>query len=96
MVVVKIELWPMGDESKAKCLGKAEIGLIELSQDRRIGSYKYNLLKMGTSLSNRMDHPKKDIWRSGKVEGHDRLKRGPWDLLLMVLQQACKGRVPGA
>jgi hypothetical protein len=96
MLVVKIELWPMGDESRARCIGKAEIALTDVTPDRKFGNYKFNLLKWGVIASGGMKHLKKDIWKQGRVEGHDRVKRGPWDLLLMVLLQACKGRVPGA
>lgn len=67
MVVVKIELWPVGDESKARCLGKAEIALTGLSDDKQFGNYKFNLLKMDVPLSGGMKHLKKDIWKQGRA-----------------------------
>lgn len=93
LLVVKIELWPHGDESRARCLGKAAIALQKISSDGRVGSYRYHLLKWGKSVSSMMEHPKSNIWREGEVHGHDRIKRGPWDLLFMVLRDAVSSRV---
>ena len=89
MVVVKIELWPRGDESQARCFGTMEIELTGFEADSRgrarFGAYAYRILQWGT---------KRRTWRRGVVSGHDRVKCGPWDLVFRCLSRAVADRNP--
>lgn len=66
MIVVKIELWPHGDETKRKDLGYAAIALNAVSEDRKIGNYDVALSHNGNFFD------KEGIWKSGQVIGHNR------------------------
>jgi len=75
MIRVTIEILPSGDESR-----KRHIGTVEIANDgtgsRDIGNYSIRLAKFGAP---------KQTWLKGKLVGFDRIKRGPYDLLLQSL-----------
>lgn len=87
MIVVKLELWPGGDESRAEDLGSAIITNESNLSD--ISSYSVRLLK-GKRYSARSG-----VWRSGEVKGFPRTdtRVGPWELLFLALESALGKRV---
>lgn len=91
MLVIRIEMWPRGDQLKARLLGEGRIcnegGTAEL------GNYSVNLLR---SPEYAKPGNVGKSWRKGTVENFPRLKLGPWDLLLHALVSAIGKRNPGA
>lgn len=89
MIVVKIELWPLGDESKSKEIGRIDIAN-NLDGDAKRGSYTVVLHK-------RLGKVKRGIWKRGvvdienaekfEIEGFDRIRRGPYDLVYLALRK---------
>lgn len=82
MIVVRIELWPKGDESRKREIGVGHITNVGGTAAR--GDYKVKLLKSP-------EYAKRDgIWRSGEVHRFPRGGKvfGPWDLLLLALSAA--------
>jgi hypothetical protein len=75
MIHVRIEMWPLGDQSEAR-----HMGTIEIANDgtgtREEGNYKVRL--------SRMDSPTR-AWKSLAIKGFNRVTRGPHDLLLLAL-----------
>jgi len=84
MLVVKIEMWPKGDKTKARVLGEAEIANVGGTQE--VGDYDVRLLKWGAG---------RRTWKKGRVTGFPRLKLGPWDLLYRALAAIVAGRNQG-
>lgn len=75
MLVIKVELWPHGDESRKKNLGIAHIandGTGNLSR----GNYWVKLFKWDTG---------KRVWKEGEFKDFPRIKLGPWDILYRAL-----------
>lgn len=89
MIYVRVELWPRGDQAKAKVVGEATIanvgGTIE------VGEYEAALLKWKADETAHQDPTKAPVWKRMMVGGHRRLTRGPWDLLFRVLSAAVGG-----
>lgn len=88
MIVVKVELWPGGDEEHAIDLGRAQIvndlqG--SLASGLRGGDYHIRIEK-GAMYSRRPG----EVWKKGRVEGFPRQSKrvGPWELLFLALK-AC-------
>lgn len=81
MLVIKIELWPRGDETKAKELGRAFIAN-DASGGHEVGNYNVRLRRAGDA----------DDWRRGRVEGFPRLTLGSFDLLWRALGSCVGGR----
>ena len=81
MLVVKIEIWPFGQESK-----KRELGRMSIANDGtggvQTGNYNAKIFKS-------MEYSEKalstSVWKKGRVEDFPRLRLGPWDLLLRSL-----------
>lgn len=78
MIRITIELLPLGREEQKRHLGTMEIWN-DATGDQKTGNYGYKISKFGNPSS---------VWKSGKVKGFDRLSRGPWDLLCLVLLSA--------
>ena len=76
MLVVTIELWPLGDSTKAQHLGTATIGN-DGSGTLKLGNYRVKLSKRGKPLVE---------WKRGEVIGFPRHLLGPWDLLYRALR----------
>jgi len=84
MIRVKIELWPLGDKTKARSLGSMEIALDPKTLlTPKVGSYNYRILQWGKD---------RKTWKKGHVGNHDRMHRGPWDLLYRCLVDAVASR----
>lgn len=75
MLVIKIELWPFGDESQKRDLGVARI-INDGTGDANTGNYTVQLLK-GAEYSR---HPG-DVYKRGRVLNYPRML-GPWPLLM--------------
>ena len=75
MIVIKVELWPHGDSSKARSLG---IGLItnDNTGNGTSGNYFVELLTAGQQSRK---------WKSGKVKQFPRKKLLAWDLIYRAL-----------
>lgn len=71
---------------KVSLLSEMTVALTALTPDHRFGSYVVELSKFG-GLG-------KGIWRRGFVSGHDRVQRGPYELLYRALGAVLRGRVP--
>lgn len=78
MLVVKVELWPLGNEGNKKNLGTMYI-VNSGNGTKSLGHYEIMLSKWG-----RPEEP----YRVGTVTGFDRLKGSPWDLLRRAINAA--------
>jgi hypothetical protein len=88
MLVCKIELWPHGDETRARNLGCVEIANIGGTQTR--GDYKVKLSKSAEYAK------RPGNWKSGAVTNFPRTRLGPYDLLLRALAAVIGDRNPDA
>lgn len=91
MLVVKVEMWPGGDSTKARVMSVAAIDLLgQANADRpEIGvrkgerRYRVRLFKDtafgGPDASG--DLTNAPVWRGGRVRGHIAGRRGVWDLI---------------
>ena len=87
MLVVKVEMWPKGHESKAHEICRAFIANDGKTSRETEGEYgSYNARFMQSVRFN----PKK-VWRTGRVEKIHRSKRGVWDILFACLRSAGLG-----
>jgi hypothetical protein len=75
MLRVTIEVVPKGDENRRRHLGTVEIAN-EGTGSTELGNYAVRLAKFGRPQQH---------WMKGAVRGFDRLRRGPYDLLLQCL-----------
>lgn len=102
MIVVRMELWPGGDQSRAQDLGVAVIanegklitshpssGLPCLKVDD-CPPYSVKLLK-AAKFSKRPG----EVWRAGKVPSYPRADKrwGPWELLALALEATITDRL---
>lgn len=79
MIVLKLELWPMGDESRKRSLGHMTISNIGTSPDRKRGTYLLRLFgKQGRHMA------------TGHVHDWPRLRFHAWNLVHEAL--TCLGR----
>jgi hypothetical protein len=84
MIVIKCELWPGGDESKARELCRAFIANDAKTSTQTQGMYgSYDARFMQSIHFN----PKK-VWKTGRAENVHRTKRGVWDILYVCLRAA--------
>jgi len=83
MIVVRIELWPFGDHTKARLLGVASISN-DGTGDLKHGNYNAELSHAGKYLGER-----KGTWKRGRVERHLR-KLSPYHLVYKALKAALK------
>lgn len=88
MIVVKLELWPGGDESRKEDLGTALIANVSNLAD--LSSYSV-VLKKGARYSNNSG----ETWRTGTVESFPRndSRWGPWELLALALEVVVGKRI---
>ncbi len=77
MVVVKIEMWPHGDESKAYPLGQINIANDDTGTESS-GNYKAELLHAGRYWG------KPGAYRTGQIKGFPRAL-SPYHLIARVL-----------
>ncbi len=81
MVVIKLEIWPGGDESKARPLGRIDIANDNTGTEES-GNYKARLYHAGRFWG------RPGFWKFGSVQGYRRLVQSPYHLVLMALKSA--------
>ncbi len=81
MVVVTIEIWPLGNPKKRRLLGVAKIAN-DLTGDKKHGNYTVDLSHSGKYLEKG-----KGTWKSGKVK-HHRRSLSVYHLVCKALQAA--------
>lgn len=78
MVVVKIEMWPKGQESKAYHLGTLKICLDPKTKiEDKTRSYSWFAEKKGGGI----------FKKKGSIDGHNPKSKNQWDLLFGILRQ---------
>jgi hypothetical protein len=83
VIRVTVELVSAIDRSRDRVLGICEIANVGGTAQR--GIYKARISKWAPKLG--------ETWRNILVGDFDRLNRGPWDLLLRVLNTGLRGRM---
>lgn len=78
MIVIRIEMWPLGDESRKRELGVGHI-INDGNGSVERGDYRVELLKSPEYAKS------PGIWKKGRVQNFPRLRLGPWDLLFRAL-----------
>jgi hypothetical protein len=76
MIVIRVELWPHGDQSRAVELGGARIFNDGTGSPTR-GNYHATIFNRGGKV----------FWKSGRVEGSPRKRLGVWDLIFRALRK---------
>lgn len=95
MIYVRIELWPMGNKARARCLQEAII--CNTGGDLSTGEYKFKFSKTGGFKAAPDDIARgevKNVLRSGEVKGFPRLRLYAHDLLFRALRLAFGERNP--
>ena len=87
MIVIRVELWPLGFEAKKREIGVARISRVAGTKAR--GTYDVALLKSAEYASARNVGR---IWRKGKVSDFPGRRLGPWDLLFRALRATVADR----
>lgn len=86
MITVKIELWPHGDESKSREIGRMYIANVTNPQEKdveNIGDYAVAVCRRGTT-----DLTKHAPARVGKVLDYPRLSYNVWRLISRAIRSA--------
>lgn len=89
MIVIRIEMWPQGDESRKRTLGVGHItntGAQTLFTGATHGDYDVTLFKSPEYAKS------PGVWKKGTVKRFPRSRLGPWDLLLQALVSAIGDR----
>jgi hypothetical protein len=76
MVVVKVQMWPRGNEAEAYSLGTLTIALDPGTSTPTLRDYTWRITRFKD----------KGTWKSGRIEGHTPKTRGPWDLFFRILR----------
>lgn len=79
MIYIRIELWPLGDQSRKKLLAEGKI--VNVDGSNEIADYEYHLDQVlhGTEIMRK--------FKSGKIVGFQRLRYGVWNLLARALRE---------
>lgn len=80
MVVVKIELWPLGNEKHKREIGRAKIWN-DGTGDRNTGNYEAELSHSG------LFYNKDKTWKKSKVKNHPRM-HSPYSLVYHAFKNA--------
>lgn len=75
MVVIKVEMWPHGDESRKYSLASATIA--NIGGDVTTGDYEYKLFNKAGGF-----------WKAGFIKGFPRKRLMAFDLLYRALKEA--------
>lgn len=94
MLVIKIEMWPRGDATRAKEIERAYVWNDDTG-DLGSGNYDVILCKARKFMGDRpwttpRQMSDRDVWRTGHVHHFDRSK-STWLLLLLALKSALIG-----
>lgn len=91
MVVVKIYLWPHGDESKARQIGEARIALVEHRSEGETGQLMKSIANYEVELRHAGSYwGKPGNWKTGKLMNHVR-GLSPYHLVMRAIA-ACIGK----
>lgn len=77
MIVVRIEMWPLGAKSRSRTLATAKITNTLTSSSNKLGDYKFEI-----TLTN-----ENKIWREGTIQGFHRKSKNVWYLLKLILEE---------
>jgi len=88
MVVIKIELWPLGSEEHKQELHRGFI-INDCSGSQTSGNYMFAFHKKGSPPSPRPN--RKMIFKSGQLKGFPRKRKTALELLKMCLSEAYSG-----
>lgn len=94
MIVVKLEMWPLGDQSKAREIGRTYIANVGGTAER--GNYVAAVCRKGDTLVPKEiyqgdvplrlpEHP--NACRSGEVHDYPRLSYNVWRLIIRALKK---------
>lgn len=87
MIVIKLEMWPGGDESEMYPLGRAYIDNISPDySDPRRGDYRVRICRKGHY--NYMSVSRGKYLRRGEVHDYPRLSYSVWRLIIRALRAA--------
>lgn len=85
MIVIKVEMWPGGNESRAQEFARATI-TNQISTTQQTGGHLGDyVIHLSGGIWGRPECQKR-IWRSGRVFDFNRRSRGIWDLLYLGLR----------
>lgn len=84
MIVVNIEVWPRGDESKKYPIAKAFIANEGTTTEKTAGEYGSYTAKF---MQSEQFNPHK-VWKVGVADRVHRRNRGVWDILYLCLKSA--------
>lgn len=96
MIVVKVMMWPGGDESKEKEFGRAYVvnNAVETNASGgTLGEYVISL--HGGAYGMKNYYPRGNPYRQGKVQHFDRVSLGVWDLMYQALKVLVGYRTEG-
>jgi hypothetical protein len=79
MIVVKIEMWPGGNENHPRKRELQRILITNIGSNAQTGDYDVTIPKSAEYAR------RGGVWKAGKVRSFPRLKLGPADLLLRAL-----------
>lgn len=79
MIVVKVELWPLGLEAKKKEIGRMTITNDGTSANPKRGNYDVKVFRRGTTDK---------VQRTAHVEDHPRQSYSIWSLVRKALDSA--------
>ncbi len=85
MIVVKLFIWPGGDESKAVEIGHATLANQTITSLRTGGYLGDYTVKLHGGVHGRPELSKR-VWKKGTITGFHRVERGAWDLLYLALR----------
>lgn len=77
MIIVKVELWPWGQESKAKEIGRMTIANDGTSNSSKRGNYNVKIMRRGTTNT---------VIKQKRVEDYPRLSYSIWELVRRALE----------
>lgn len=95
MIVIKVEMWPGGDESRAKEFGRAVItNKMGRTMETGGGKGDYTVSLHGGVWGMEHYKPRGNPWKQGSIEDFDRVNRGAWDLIFLCLRRVVGWRNP--
>lgn len=95
MIVVKIELWPLGFEERAREIGRMYLAN-DATGDAERGNYDVAVCRRGTSeVPHPIDLSGPTPTRAGRVEGYPRQAYNVWRLIARALLAGFPEERPG-
>ena len=79
MIVVKVELWPLGFESRKRELGRMHLTNVGVNETGKRGDYDVKVMRRGT---------KDKVQRTGEVRDYPRLSYSIWRLVQRALRSS--------